>query len=55
VCRWLSARKGIDLFEDVQRHEFSAGRRRAVVFTTMLIRLRRCIFRLLRMRRASDT
>ena len=41
----------IDLFEDVQRHELSAGRRPAVVFTTKLSRLQRRILRLLKMRR----
>ena len=36
ACRRPTARKVIDLFEDVQRHELSAGRRPAVVFTTKL-------------------
>jgi transposase len=46
-CRRPTARKVIDLFEDVQRHELSAGRRPAVVFTTKLSRLQRKILRLL--------
>jgi transposase len=54
ACRRPTARKVIDLFEDVQRHELSAGRRPAVVFTTKLSRLQRRILRLLNMRRAYD-
>jgi transposase len=54
-CRRPTARKVIDLFEDVQRHELSAGRPPAVVFTTKLSRLQRRILRLLKMRRAYDT
>jgi hypothetical protein len=45
----------IDLFEDVQRHELSAGRRGAVVFTTKLSRLQRRILRLLKMKGAFET
>jgi transposase len=52
ACRRPTARKMIDLFEDVQRHELSGGRRRAVVFTTKLTRLQRRILRLLGMPRA---
>jgi transposase len=55
ACRRPTARKVIDLFEDVQRHELSAGRRPAVVFTTKLSRLQRRILRLLNMRRAYHT
>jgi transposase len=55
ACRRPTARKVIDLFEDVQRHELSAGRRPAVVFTTKLSRLQRRVLRLLNMRRAYDT
>ena len=55
ACRRPTARKVIDLFEDVQRHELSAGQRPAVVFTTKLSRLQRRILRLLEMRRAYDT
>jgi transposase len=53
-CRRPTARKVIDLFEEVQRHELSAGRRPVVVFTTKLSRLQRRILRLLNMRRAYD-
>ena len=52
ACRRPTARKVIDLFEEVQRHELSAGRRPAVVFTTKLSRLQRRILRLLGMPRA---
>jgi transposase len=55
ACRRPSARKVIDLFEDVQRHELSAGRRPAVVFTTKLSRLQRRILRLLNMKGAYET
>jgi transposase len=54
ACRRPTARKVIDLFEDVQRHELSAGRRPAVVFTTKLSRLQCRILRLLKMRTAYD-
>ncbi len=37
ACRRPTARKVIDLFEDVQRYELSAGHRPAVVFNTKLI------------------
>jgi hypothetical protein len=43
------------MFDDVQRHELSADRRSAVVFTTKLSRLQRRILRLLNMRGAYDT
>ena len=49
------ARKMIDLFEDVQRHELSAGRRPSVVFTTKLSRLQRRILWLLNMSGAYET
>ena len=52
ACRRPTARKVIDLFEAVQRHALSAGRRPAVVFTTKLSRLQRRILRLLGMSRA---
>jgi transposase len=55
ACRRPTARKVIDLFEDVQRHELPSGRRPAVVFTTKLSRLQRRILRLLNMRRAYET
>jgi transposase len=54
-CRRPTARKVIDLFEDVQRHELSAGRGAPVVFTTKLSRLQRRVLRLLKMRGAYDT
>src|SRR5262249_21991211 len=55
ACRRPTARIVIDLFEDVQRHELSAGRRGAIVFTTKLSRLQRRILRLLKMKGAYDT
>ena len=55
ACRRPTARKVIDLFEDVQRHELSAGGRPAVIFTTRLSRLQRRILRLLNMRGPYDT
>jgi hypothetical protein len=55
ACRRPTARKVTDLFEDVQRHELSAGRHSAVVFTTKLSRLQRRVLRLLNMRGAYDT
>ncbi len=55
ACRRPTARKVIDLFEEVQRHELSAGRRPAVVLTTKLSRLQRRILRLLNMSGAYDT
>jgi transposase len=55
ACRRPTARKVIDLFEGVQRHELSAGRRSAVIFTTKLSRLQRRILRLLNMRGAYET
>jgi hypothetical protein len=52
ACSRPTARRVIDLFEDVQRHELTEGRRAAVVFTTNLTRLQRKILRLLGMPRA---
>ena len=39
ACRRPTARKVIDLFEEVQRHELSAGKRPAVIFATKFSRL----------------
>jgi transposase len=52
ACSRPTARRVIDLFEDVQRHELKEGRRAAVVFTTNLSRLQRKILRLLGMPKA---
>jgi transposase len=49
ACRRPTARRVIDLFEEVQRHELTAGKRPAVVFTTELTRLQRKVLRLLGM------
>jgi transposase len=48
-CRRPTARRLIDLFEDVQRHSLRVGRRPPVVFTTELSRLQRRLLRLLGM------
>jgi transposase len=54
-CRHPTARRVIDLFEDVQRHSLQAGRRRPpVVFTTDLSRLQRRLLRLLGMTNVYD-
>ena len=55
ACRRPTARRVIELFEEVQRHELSAGNRRPVVFSTELTRLQRKVLRLLGMPKAYDT
>jgi transposase len=55
ACRRPTARRVIDLFEDVQRHELKAKGQSAVVFTTELTRLQRKILRLLGMPTAYGT
>ena len=52
ACRRPTARRVIDLFEDVQRHELVTEGRTAVVFMTDLTRLQRKILRLLGMPKA---
>ena len=52
ACRRPTARKVIDLFEDVQRHTLVSGREPSVEFTTELTRLQRRILRLLGMANA---
>jgi transposase len=47
ACRRPTARRVIDLFEDVQRHELATESQTAVVFMTDLTRLQRKILRLL--------
>jgi transposase len=49
ACRRPTARRVIDLFEDVQRHELKAKGQHTVVFTTELTRLQRKVLRLLGM------
>jgi transposase len=53
-CRRPTARRLIDLFDDVQRHSLRAGRRPPVVFTTDLSRLQRRLLRLLGMEKVYD-
>ncbi len=47
ACRRPTARKVIDLYEDVQRHTLKAGKRPPEVFSTELTQLQRRILRLL--------
>jgi transposase len=53
-CRGPTARRVIDLFDDVQRHSLQAGRQPPVVFTTQLSKLQRRLLRLLGMSDAYD-
>ena len=53
-CRHPTARRLIDLFEDVQRHTLQVGRRPQVVFATQLSRLQRRVLRLLGMSKIYD-
>jgi transposase len=52
ACRRPTARRVIDLFEDIQRHELVTEGRTAVIFITELTRLQRKILRLLGMPKA---
>jgi transposase len=54
ACRRPTARRVIELFEEVQRHELREGKRPAMVFTTDLTRLQRKVLRLLGMPKAYD-
>jgi transposase len=54
-CRRPTARRLIDLFEDVQRHSLRAGRRPPVEFTTELSRLQDRVLGLLGMSGVYDT
>jgi transposase len=49
ACRRPTARRVIDLFEDVQRHTLTVGEEPPVVFTTELTKLQRRVLRLLGM------
>jgi transposase len=53
-CSRPTARRLIDLFDDVQRHSLRAGRRPSMVFTTELSRLQRRLLRLLGMTKVFD-
>ena len=53
-CRRPTARRVIDLFEDVQRHSLRVGRRPPMVFTTELSQLQRRLLRLLGMTNVYD-
>ena len=53
-CRRPTARRLIDLFDDVQRHSLRDGRQPSVVFTTELSRLQRRLLRLLGMTKVFD-
>jgi transposase len=54
ACRRPTARKVIDLYEDVQRHTLKLGKRPPEVFSTELTRLQRRILRLLGLPRAYE-
>src|SRR5262249_23807240 len=54
ACRRPTARRVIDLFEDVQRHTLTVGKKPPMGFTTELTRVQRKILRLLRMSSAYD-
>lgn len=54
ACRRPTARKVIDLYEDVQRHCLRSGKRPPEVFSTELTRLQRRILRLLGMPKAYE-
>jgi transposase len=54
ACERPTARRVIDLFEEVQRHELVEGDHTRVVFTTELTRLQRQVLQLLRMSAAYD-
>jgi transposase len=54
-CRRPTARRLIDLFEDVQRHSLRVGRRPPVVLTTELSRLQRRLLRLLGMAKVYES
>jgi hypothetical protein len=54
ACRRPTARKVIDLFEDVQQHTLVAGQEPPVVFATELTRLQWKVLRLLAMPKAYD-
>jgi transposase len=53
-CRHPTARRLIDLFDDVQRHSLRVGKRPPVVFTTELSRLQSRLLRLLGMAKVFD-
>ena len=54
ACRRPTARKVIDLYEDVQRHTLTTGKRPPEIYSTELTRLQRRIVRLLRIPRAYE-
>ena len=54
ACRRPTARKVIDLFEEMHRHTLTSAAEPPVVFTTELTRLQRKVLRLLGMSDAYD-
>src|SRR5260370_41692290 len=54
ACRRPTARRGIDVFEDMHRHEMTGGKYPGVVFSRALPRLQQRVMRLLRKAKASD-
>ena len=55
ACRQPTARRVIELFEEVQRHELSGEGHHPVVFTTELTRLQQRVLRLLGMPEVYDS
>ena len=53
-CGRPTARRVIDLFEDVQRHSLRVGKQPPMVFTTQLSKLQRQVLRLLGMRQVYE-
>jgi transposase len=53
-CRRPTARRLIDLFEDVQRHELTTADHTTTIFTTELTRVQRQVLRLLEIPKAYD-
>jgi hypothetical protein len=53
-CRRPTARRLIDVFDEVQRHSLRVGRRPPVVFLSELSRLQRQLLRLLGMKDVYD-
>ena len=54
-CRRPTARRIIDLFENVQRHELTAANHTGAIFTTELTRVQRQVLRLMGIPRAYET
>ncbi len=53
-CRRPTARRILDLFDDVQRHELTTDAKTTTLFTTELTRVQRQVLRLLGIPRAYE-